>query len=100
MKRDSVKAIIIEGIEIINNLRELDDQVPTDGNVPLFGDDGYLDSMTLVALLIDVEESLQDNGCKISLSTERAMSEENSPFKDVESLVDYVIGLLPEGDNG
>ena len=50
--------------------------------------------MGLVALLIDIEDMLQDQDIHISLSDERAMSAANSPFKNVSTLVAHIDTLL------
>jgi acyl carrier protein len=55
-----------------------------------------LDSLGLVALLIDVEEAFADHGHILVLSDERALSQRRSPFRDIPSLVDYIERLLTE----
>ena len=79
---------------MVNNLRDDDDQIPISETTELFGTDGRLDSMGLVGLLMDIEESMQDEGQEISLSDDRAMSQKNSPFKNVASLTDYIETLI------
>jgi acyl carrier protein len=63
----------------------------------LFGGDSPLDSMDLVALVVDLEEQLRDQfGKDITLADERAMSQEVNPFSKVESLTRYIHLLLTE----
>jgi acyl carrier protein len=63
----------------------------------LFGGDSPLDSMDLVALVVDLEEQLRDVfGKDITLADERAMSQEVNPFSKVESLTRYILLLLTE----
>ena len=63
----------------------------------LFGGDSPLDSMDLVALVVDLEEQLRDVfGKEITLADERAMSQEVNPFSKVESLTRYIHLLLTE----
>ena len=63
----------------------------------LFGGDSPLDSMDLVALVVDLEEQIRDAfGKEITLADERAMSQEHSPFRSVQSLADYAYTLLSE----
>ncbi len=65
-------------------------------NTILFGEGSALDSLGLVNLVVASEQKiLEDFDSSISISDERAMSQKNSPFRTVETLVDY-IGLLIE----
>ncbi len=56
----------------------------------LFGDDAVLDSMGLVNIVIDVESEFLDKGIEISLTSEKAMSRSRSPFRTIETLVDFI----------
>ena len=56
-----------------------------------------MDSLGLVNFLADLEYRLADEFKKdVVLASERAMSRERSPFRDVSSLTDYVVELLSE----
>jgi acyl carrier protein len=94
---DDIKTLIV-GI-----LRELDEQgvVELDGEEPdadteLFGAEGLLDSVGLVALVVAVEERLADDlGMDVSLADEKALSQRQSPYRTVSSLAAYAAGLVP-----
>lgn len=63
----------------------------------LYGVDGHLDSIALVSLIADLEMEISDEYNRdLTLADERAMSQRNSPFKTVQSLVDYIYKLLNE----
>ena len=63
----------------------------------LFGGDSPLDSMDLVALVVDLEEQLRELfGTDITLADERAMSQEVNPFSKVDALTRYIHLLLTE----
>jgi len=94
MERTQIQQIIFNAIEMVNNLRDDDDQIPVSESTELFGTNGHLDSMGLVGMLLDIEESMQDEGFEISLSDDRAMSQKNSPFINVNTLTDYIEMLL------
>jgi acyl carrier protein len=79
-----------------NNIRQDDKQIPAEVSTELYGKDGHLDSMGLVAFLIDIEELFLDEDIQIALSDERAMSQKNSPFRTVETLRDYIEKLVNE----
>ena len=64
---------------------------------PLFGREGVLDSLGLVALVVAVEQAIEDEyGVSVSLADERALSEGKSPFRTVGALADYA-GRLIDG---
>jgi acyl carrier protein len=87
---DQIQTIVLDALEMANQAREDNKQLIVSPDAPLFGNGGQLDSMGLVALIIDIEEALNEAGCNITLTSERAMSETRSPFKDVPSLVAYI----------
>ena len=94
MEKDEIRRIIFNAIDLLNQARDEEDKIPVNPDTLLFGTNGYLDSMGLVSLLIDIEESLQIEGLDVSLSDERAMSERNSPFRDVSALTEYIDKLI------
>ena len=98
MTKDKIQKIIFDALEMVNQSRDENAKIPVSAQTALFGNDGYLDSMGLVSLLIDIEESLQGEGVLLSLSDERAMSEKNSPFRDVPSLTEYILRLVGTGE--
>jgi len=96
MDKLEIQRTIFDAIEMVNNLREEDGQIPVSEQTDLYGNNGNLDSMGLVSFLIDIEESLQDRDIQISLSDERAMSQTKSPFRNVQTLTDYIATLVNE----
>lgn len=61
----------------------------------LYGENGQLDSINLVHLIVAVEEKIEQQfDVAITLADERAMSMRNSPFATVGSLSAYVTALL------
>ncbi len=96
MTKNDIQQIIFDALEMVNNAREDNEQIPVSETTELYGSNGHLDSMGLVAFLIDIEEALMDNEINISLSDERAMSQSNSPFRNVESLSAYIETLIKE----
>jgi acyl carrier protein len=86
--------IVLDALRMANLAREEDQQLTVAPDAPLFSDSGQLDSMSLVALIVDIEEALGEAGCNVMLTAERAMSCTQSPFKDVPSLVAYIEDCL------
>ena len=86
---------------IVTVVRELGDQdqveLPTNltPTTPLFGESGFLDSMSLVSLVVAVEQSIEDRfGKTISLADEKALSRHNSPYRTIGALAEYAAGEL------
>jgi len=88
---ESIQELIYEALETLNDLRPPDQHIPQQPDTVLFGREGVLDSLSLVSLIVDIEQRLAEMSAHpISLSSEKAMSAMNSPFRTVSSLVDYI----------
>lgn len=96
MQIDKIQQIIFDALDVANQTLNQGDQIFISADTKLYGQDGQLESMGLVALLIDIEEALLDEDVVVSLSDERAMSMTNSPFRDVPALVGYIEQLIKE----
>jgi acyl carrier protein len=88
------KKIVIQALELSNKSRSNDTQIPISDTSILFGQNGHLDSMGLVSLLMDIEDAFQEQGIDISLSDEKAMSMARSPFKNIPSITQYIHDLI------
>jgi hypothetical protein len=99
MERAEVLQAIYRAIENTNQLRPPDDHIACAEETRLYGTGGALDSLALVSLILDVEETVNaQSGKQLVLADERAMSQKRNPFRDVQSLADYVLMRLKEGD--
>jgi acyl carrier protein len=96
METNHITQIVLNALGLANQSRPDNQQIPVSTTTIIFGNEGHLDSMGLVTLLMDIEDALQEANISISLSDERAMSKARSPFKDVPSLVIYIQSLLSE----
>lgn len=97
--RDRLLAEIADIILAV--LREVKEQMGKGGRFEvslktrLYGRGSDLDSMGLVQLVVDVEEKVGERyGVAITLTDEKALSQEHSPFRTAESLADYVTQQL------
>ncbi len=62
----------------------------------LFGDGG-LASLDLVRFIVMVEERIEDeSGAQNTLASDQALSRRNSPFKNLQTLADYIEECLAE----
>ncbi len=93
--KDKLLTIVKEAVVELNE--RLDNPVDVDKGVEalLYGKGAPLDSLSLVSLISDVEEAIEDDlDVSIVIANEKAMSRERSPFRTVGSLVDYALELI------
>jgi acyl carrier protein len=96
MDTTGLEAMVLQAMRNANLARDPQDRLEVSPTAVIFGPPSPLDSLGLVALLIDIEEGLREQGCNITLSDERAMSQTRSPFRTVPRLVAYIASLLGE----
>jgi hypothetical protein len=95
MNRETVIQSIYDAIRRTNDLRAPHDQLACEETTVLYGRGGRLDSLGLVAFILDVEEAVHAHaGLKLVLADERAVAQQRSPFRTVQSLADYVMARL------
>jgi acyl carrier protein len=91
-----IQEVVLQAMRAANMARDSAAQLVVSADAPIFGPDSPLDSLGLVALLMDIEEGLQSLGCDLNLSDERAVSQTRSPFRSVPSIVAYIGTLARE----
>jgi acyl carrier protein len=89
----AVQDVVLEAMRLTNLARESGAQLEVSAEAPIFGPDSALDSLGLVALLLDIEDGLRAIGGDVVLSDERAMSQKRSPFRSVPALVAYITSI-------
>lgn len=88
---------IYAAIDEVNAISTEDKHLDKSATTVLFGEDGRLDSLGLVSLIVEVEGQIEtDFDSSVSLADERAMSRRTSPFRNVDSLASYIVELLDE----
>ena len=93
--REDVINVIIKTIEDYNDSLEKDNHLPTDLTESIYGQDSKLDSLGLVSFIIGLEQDIEDKfDQSISLADEKAMSQKSNPYKNINSLADYILKLL------
>lgn len=97
--RTAVLDVVYQALNSLNDELADGDKVKVDESLKLFGPDATLDSLALVSVIVDVESAISDKfHLPISLTDDRAVSREISPFADVQSLVAYILELLAEAN--
>ena len=99
--KEKIIEVLYSTIDEINELKSKEEKVEKSLDTVLFGASGKLDSLGLVNLIVSTEEKVQDEfDVSITLADERAMSKNDSPFRTVGSLINYIEILLLEESNG
>ncbi len=95
----SSKEFIVE--TIVKTLNDLVDTLPDDQkfephlNTILFGTGSTIDSLTLVSFIVDLESLLSEEYSQsISLTDDRAMTREKSPFSSINDLAEYIEEII------
>ena len=95
IERKDIEAAVMAAIDEVNEQLPENGQIERSSDALLFGQDGVLDSLGLVNLIVAVEQEVEDSlDESVTLADEKAVSQRNSPFKSVQSLVDYIESLL------
>ena len=96
MKKEIIE-IIYKSISELNKQLDYDSQLEKSTNTILMGSNSQLDSLGLVNLIIAVEQNIEKNfDTTITLADEKALSQKQSPFLTIGSLVDYIVSLIKE----
>ena len=93
--KDKIENMIMESIkEIGQDTGNSSLQSPT-LETKLFGQEGAMDSLTLVTLIAMIEEKIsQELNEDIIIADEKAMSQSRSPFLTGQTLSDYIQTLI------
>ena len=90
---DMILATIDEVNELLPPVQQLEKSVDT----VVFGGDGKLDSLGLVTFIVAVEQKIAETfNVTLTLADEKAMSQRNSPFRNIGALAEYIEKLLDE----
>jgi acyl carrier protein len=92
--RKDIEKIVFNAIRKIKNIQNKKiSKISLNTNI--YGEKGNFDSLGLVNLIVEIEDKVYKKfNKKIVLADEKAMSRKHSPFKDVQSLVNYIENLL------
>lgn len=95
MSQSEYIALVLECVRTIGEMDGNPALVDANEKTKLFGPSGNLDSMDLVTLTVEIEQRVSERfNRNIVLADEKAMSRATSPFRNVESLAEYMGELL------
>ena len=93
--REKIVKILIDVAVDLNEQLSNKIEVGKGEEAPLFGNNGVLDSLSLVNMIVQVENAIEDNfDVPIVLAEEKAMSDVEGPFATIGNLADYIDGIL------
>jgi acyl carrier protein len=93
--KDEAMKLVLRALETLNE--ELDQPIDIGPQTRLFGSEAVIDSLSLVSLIVDVEtDASEAAGRSISLTDERALNRQKSPFADPDALAEYICELANE----
>jgi len=96
-----VERILFALVGEMNEQRTEEQRIAQRKETRLYGEDGVLDSLELVNLIVAFEQRIQsDLNFAITLADEKAMSQKRNPFRSIESLADYATMLIKEEQEG
>lgn len=97
MTRDLAAQIVLDAARALNEGRIDKIDVARGEAAPLYGRDGVLDSMGLVALVVAVEQIVEERtGVAVILADDKAMSQSSNPFRAVGVFADYLLRRYEE----
>lgn len=92
---EQITALVRDAVSDLNDELQYESlESPNDDTVIFGGEDG-IDSLSLVRLVVDIEQRVKEStGKSVSLTDEKAMSAKRSPYRSVGSLTEFVVEHL------
>jgi acyl carrier protein len=98
MDTQEVLPLIFAAIDEHNEVADSEMRLDKSAETVLFGRSGRLDSLALVSLIVAIEQRVEEHfGKPVSIASEKALSQERSPFRTIGSLATYITELLRDG---
>lgn len=97
MNKGEIFDIVIKQVAELNETLPQEQQFTVDKDTILFGNNSKIDSLSLVSVIVDLEGVFaSEHNLEISLTDDRAMTREVSPFDSVTTLVAYIDEVVNE----
>jgi acyl carrier protein len=97
MDKEKITGAIYAAIDEVNQLRPKDQRLAKSSDTVLLGKSGQLDSLGVVNFIVATEMNIEEEfGISVNLADDKAMSQENSPFRTVGTFADYISNILAE----
>jgi len=97
---DEVLHAVFSAVDEINQFIPKEKRIAKSKDVVLSGSAGELDSLGFINFLVTTEQKIEDKfGKTVSLTDIQTMSQANTPFRNIGTLVDYISSFL-QNSNG
>lgn len=91
MDKQQILDIVINQVTELNETLPETQQFTVNADTPLFGNNSKIDSLSLVSVIVDLESVFaSEHDIDLSLTDDRAMTREKSPFDSISSLAEYI----------
>jgi len=98
--QDTIFEIVSAAVTELNEELAYDSLENPNTETTLHGGEDGIDSLSLVSLIVDIENRVAAQlGKDVVLADEKAMSERNSPYRSVGALCEFIAGRLKETDD-
>ncbi len=92
---EQIKAIIEEVIRLQDSLLEKSIDISKGESSPLFGANGQIDSLTLVSIIVGIEERIKKElGIEVQLADTSDLPETETPFVSLGAISNYVMNRV------
>jgi acyl carrier protein len=93
--RERALALVKVAINELNEELDYDSLRKVSEDTPLYGGDAGIDSLSLVALVVGLEQEVEKTfGRRVSLADQKAVSLRHSPYRTAGSLADLIAARL------
>jgi acyl carrier protein len=93
--KEKIKNVILDSLKEFNEEKGEGEALEISKDTILLDKKGKLDSLDFVTLVIIIESNIFNKlGKNITIVSEKAFSKKYSPFKDVKSLIEFIVELL------
>ena len=97
---DRVKKVVYAAIDEVNLLLPEEQRLEHDPSTPLVGENGRLDSLGVVNLIVTTEQKVQAEFKSVVSLTEMMSAENLSHYQTVGALCEHLTKQLGESSNG
>ena len=93
--KEKIQEIILESLKEFNKEKDKDEALEISKDTILLDVDGKLDSLDFVTLIVIIEDNIFNKlGKNITIVSEKAFSKEYSPFKNVNTMTEFIAELM------
>ena len=93
--KEKINKIILDSLQEFNEEADEDKLLEVSENTTLLDKQGKLDSLDLVTLIVIIESNIFNKLDKnITIVSEKAFSKKYSPFKNINTLTEFIAELL------